>query len=399
VCVLVTSTAHADVTNDRLHTFGDDTAEGADVGEVVGTDFSGFSADSAGTDLTNFLDFQDLSVFGSPTYVDVSSRPGAAPGSLGITFDGVDDSLRNDFGLNRPTDFWDNINFFVNQDFPHNYDTILSHGVQAWAKPDAAGLGQGTLQHIVRDTDDGGGFYISENDTWGLDYDDELFESTLAVDTTGDGWTHLMQLGGLADPVNGKSAAIGALLVDGVAVRATLDVYDSQEQSLSIGSNQAGDGNFYRGELDDLSIFLWGDNTAAPDGPFGQSGQDYGSLNLSEDNDWIKQELASLGVTDAADVDLDGSVDMDDVTAFVSNWLTERLVDDIQVGDWISRQNGDLNYDGIVDLSDWSIVNAANPSLGAAILSSLKGSNVPEPSSLSLLALMGLSMGIVTRRR
>lgn len=396
--------AQAAVTNDRLHSFGDDLAEGASAGGTVGANFTNtngdpFTADSAGVDTTNFLDFQDLQVFGTPTYVDVTSRPGATPGSLGITFDGVDDSLRTDFGLNLPTEFWDNINFFVNQDFPHNYEGILSHGIEVWAKPSASGLGQGTLQHIVRDTDDGGGIYISENDTWGLDYDDELFESNVAVDTSGDGWTHLMQLGGVADPTGGTSAAIGVLLVNGVAVAATDDVYDSAEQVLSVGSNQTGDDNFYTGQLDDLSIFLWGDNSAVADGPLGQSGQDYGALNLSEDNDWIAQELASLGVTDAGDVNVDGTVDLDDVTAFVDNWLSRQLVNDTQVGDWNSRQLGDLNYDGIVDLKDWGILNADNPAAGAAALSALRGSTVPEPSSILLLGLISLAAGVLSRRR
>ncbi|MGI9455348.1 MAG: DNRLRE domain-containing protein, partial [Aeoliella sp.] len=344
---LLASSATANVTNDRNYTLGDDALESAVAGTTLGsagvapgqTLDSGDSGDPAGS-------FIDINVNGDPQYVSVSTRPGAGGSDLGAQFDGVDDSLTTFFSLNRPSDFWDNLTLFPAQDYPFNYDTLLSHGIQLWAKPDAAGLGLGQRQDLITDTDDAGGVYISDSDTWGLFFDEDRIDSGVPVDISGDGWTHLMQLGGVADPVGGTSAAIGVLLVDGVAVAASPDVYNSQEQALSIGSNQAVDGNFYNGVLDDVRIFLWGDNTGVPNGPTGQVGQDYGVLNLAEDNDWIAQELASRGVTDVGDVNLNGVVagdgtgdaSVDDVTAFVDGWLAQRLVNGVQVGDWTSRQ-------------------------------------------------------------
>ena len=99
-----------------------------------------------------------------------------------------------------------------------------------------------------------------------------------------------------------------------------------------------------------------------------------------------------------ADVNLDGQVSgdgtgpaaSDDVRAFVDGWLFRNELNGVLVGDLVTRANGDLNFDGVTDLGDFSILNAANPSMGAAIRNYL----VPEPSGcalglLSLTALLG----------
>jgi len=69
----------------------------------------------------------------------------------------------------------------------------------------------------------------------------------------------------------------------------------------------------------------------------------------------------------------------DDVTAFVSLWLQE------------GGTSADLNADGITDLADWQILNALDPSMGAAMAAALRGEiSVPEPSTALLLAISGL---------
>jgi hypothetical protein len=175
-----------------------------------------------------------------------------------------------------------------------------------------------------------------------------------------------------------------------VAVAASAGSYEDSVTALSIAANQAGDNNFYHGLLDDVHMFLWGDNSAA-------GGMDYGTLNLADDNEWIANQLATLGVTDAADVNLDSDVDNDDVLAFVDGWKSKRVVNGIQVGDWISRQAGDLNWDGIVNIRDAVILDQGLSASGAGSIDFGRllsgGYETPEPSSWALLAIAMLFAG------
>ncbi|WP_146587951.1 alkaline phosphatase family protein [Posidoniimonas polymericola] len=68
----------------------------------------------------------------------------------------------------------------------------------------------------------------------------------------------------------------------------------------------------------------------------------------------------------------------DDVTAFLDNWLVRG------VGGVESRyRRGDLNFDGVTDLSDWALLNKLNPAIGQATLRGLSGM-APEPSAAVL---------------
>ena len=64
-----------------------------------------------------------------------------------------------------------------------------------------------------------------------------------------------------------------------------------------------------------------------------------------------------------------GPQETDDVTAFIALWLQPNTLD--------APNAADLNLDGIADLADWAILNAAEPAMGQAILSQMN--NVPEP--------------------
>ncbi|MEX2306006.1 MAG: alkaline phosphatase family protein [Pirellulales bacterium] len=73
-----------------------------------------------------------------------------------------------------------------------------------------------------------------------------------------------------------------------------------------------------------------------------------------------------------------GPAATDDVTTFVSGWLT------VGGGSIVERYSrGDINFDGITDLSDWAILNRESSSLGAAVM--LRLSNVPEPTTFMLI--------------
>ena len=68
-----------------------------------------------------------------------------------------------------------------------------------------------------------------------------------------------------------------------------------------------------------------------------------------------------------------GAIEDDDVSAFVSLWLQPNTVD--------NPNPADFNLDGIANLSDWAILNAELPQMGAAIRDALA---VPEPPTSAL---------------
>jgi hypothetical protein len=412
--LLAAPLALADVTNDREYLLGDDALENASVGITVGSGPTnaapGRTLDSEGPSGA----FLDIPALGTPTYVTITGRPDGV-GGLGASFDGPGsgDFLQTPASLNAPTDMWDSATFFPPadsiRDFALNYEEIRSHGIQAWVRPNLATLG--VRQDIVIDTPEHG-IFITASNNWGLLFNDFSIDSGSAV--AFDQWTHVMQLAGFEDPDDGRSHRGGALLVNGVAVATSGNVggdsnaqlYSFNEGALSIGSNPAGDANFFNGVIDDVRLFFWGNNQyeTAPPGemnPGNRNGRDWGNLDLAVDNDWIKHQLSTLGVTNRADVNLDGTVNMSDVTAFVSDYGTVRRVNNLQVGDWISRQNGDLNFDGAADLKDAFILHQGL--IGAGFASgldfSLLGSQVPEPATVAQLGLFALLLCASRRRK
>ena len=158
-------------------------------------------------------------------------------------------------------------------------------------------------------------------------------------------------------------------------------------------------GQYFDGAIDDLRLYVFGDNTS-------EGGQDFGTFDLFSDNDWIANQIAQAplnGTLQMGDVNRDGSVTVaGDVTPFVSNWLSQNVLEGwnnelITVGDWNTWAQGDMNLDGRVNLEDWALINAANPAVGAAIASAL--SAVPEPTSMLRATLATLTIGAARRRR
>ncbi|MBN1852136.1 MAG: PEP-CTERM sorting domain-containing protein [Pirellulales bacterium] len=386
--------ASAAITVDRDYRLGDDPYEGAVVDDFVGWATGGDTYDSAGTLAAG--DAQDLTVHGFPTYIDVTGRPMlSGSDTLGIHFTGTD-AL---YGLrwNIPNEVWDSaaINTNAPPYFPHNYDQIYNTGFQLWVRPSSNR--QDVRQDIVTDTSQHGVF-ITENNTWGFLFDGIRMDTGVAV--AFDAWTHVMN--------RSLSGAFGgALYINGIAVAARSIVYDNEETDLCVGSDQVRGDHFFEGDLDNLTFFTWGDNTGVADGPQGQVGQDWGTIGPT-DNAWIAGTLATMGVTDAADVDLDGDVDSGDVTRFLLYWRTTSEVFDFDgggtypVGDWNSRQAADLDFNGVVNLADAHMLHEGLTAagLGGLDYGLLHGGSVPEPGSV-LLILLGLIslVGMLQRRK
>lgn len=436
--VLTSPASEAAPTLDRQYEFGDpgtgDPALGATVseGQPIGFNFGGErrTADETGPGDTNSGDTIDDSGFrdlvipnhpNGPVYTDTSGRPLASPGEFGVKFDGVDDVLFSD-PLNRPDELFVHL-----PDYPFDYTGLAARGLQMWVRPDQSGLNAGARQTIVMDTTEAGGVSITADGNWDQIFDSATDDGDIAatVPVVGDTWYHVMQhIHPSDDPgaprvVPGTATDAGftsVVYVDGVAVSAINDLHDLEQFDsdgrvglLTVGAAEIANadddtetaefGEYFAGAVDDLEVYVFGDNTA-------QGGQDYGSFSLFADNEWIANEIATTvpgGVLQVGDVNRDGDVTIaGDVSAFVAGWLSENRLEgfggeQITVGDWNTWGDGDMNLDGVVDLLDWSLINAANPSVGAAIAARLAA--VPEPASIALVVLGGLLAGATRRRR
>jgi hypothetical protein len=375
--------------DNRFWSFGEDpdNFEGNTLGAVIGSLNTGAAnpnsaVDAAGPNGNYF----DIAVFGNPVYAAVD-RPNAL-GTTAAKFDGDGDYLSHAFSINLPTESWSINGAGVNQ------TGIASHGMQMWVKPDSTK--QNVLQDIITDTPEHG-IYITADNDWGYFYDDVRRDTN--VDVAFDTWSHVMTLAGFQDRVGGHRNGDGVMLVNGVAVGAYFGAAEHDLTPITIGASQDGTTNFYKGLIDNIHMFIWGNNSSfAPPYGGGSAGRDFGTLFLGTDNEWIAAELAALGATDPGDANLDGSVNDSDVALLVNNWGTRRLVGGVQVGDWLSRQDGDLNYDGIVDLDDAYLLNQRLIANGAGALDfSIFGAQVPEPGTWLVLALGGAA--VAARRR
>ena len=368
---LLTGTASATITLDRDYQMGDDDG-GKSAGQVVGTDFSGtlYTFDSAGT-LGNG-DYTDLEVTGTPVYANGMSS------GLSITFDGVNDYLSGE-SLNHPDTMALRLQG-QGTPFPHTYTSIERRGMQMWVMPTNV---NNTKQTIISDTSEHG-IFISENNNWGLKFNGVNLESEAAV--AENQWSH----------VSARTLFFGrfwnALYVDGVAVRASTARYDAtKEENMSIGSELI-DGTaseFFTGAIDNIKMHIEGDNTA-------QGGQDYGTYNIATDNDFIAQYILDNNVTNIADVNMDGTLSgdgtgdaaTDDIAAFIQGWGSDKILNGARVGDLETRLRGDLNWDGVVNASDWFIIRGEYAAAGLPVVSFA----IPEPASISMLLLSGAAL-------
>jgi hypothetical protein len=293
--------------------------------------------------------------------------------------------------------------------------------MQAWAYIDADKLATSEPQTLFWDAQLFGGPQISAEGNWtqanSNHYTDVSNRLPATVPVVPDTWLHVMHhVYNATDPnsprrVSGGSGTNHAAVVyvNGVAVSSNIDnlqanfdyANSGRSGDLIIGAVEGnGDGfrNYFKGTLDDLQMYVFGNNETGTPGNL-LDGENWGAFDLFADNEWIANEIATTvpgGMLAPGDVNKDGEIDSNDVDQFAANWLYQNLQAGAHgtqtVGDWLTWDKGDMNHDGITNLKDAFILHQALASngMGGLDFSSLgSGSQVPEPSSIVLGAALG----------
>jgi hypothetical protein len=415
VAMCVAPTIGWGATPDAIYLFGDNSAlttengaPGVGVGQAVGADAADATLDHAGDPTSTVLEtFRDLVVntavpSSRPVYVNTAALnyPGTNLGStttgIGVHFDGVNDTLGDALGLGWPQQGDD----AFTGDFQDAYSQIFTRIIDGWVRP--ANPNSGSRQDIVNDTYQFG-IHITGSGTWGMNFgstNGEVntfdFDSGVSVASTLDanGWAHVEQRtigsGSAALYVNGELLLVtgdGNPFYHPAAASASGD-----DLEISFGSNLAGDGNFFAGEVDNFRLIIAGDNSG-----FFANGMNYGNVDLSIDNDYIAANVVRGDANGDGLVNGDGTglESVDDVAFFVNHFLHRQLVTDLngaerQIGDITSVTTmADFSGDGITDIRDWFILTqehedaamAASLNLGALLAAK---SSAPEPGTIVL---------------
>jgi hypothetical protein len=363
---------------------GDDPAEGAVTGGPVSVTF-----DSAGAIGQGQL--VDLTAVNTPTYVAITGRPDGV-GGRGIQFNAAQQEYLHGFNLGFPEDSFSAASHHTPTGGNLDYLGISNRGLQFWVRPTST-----AVQTLVMDTNQHG-VRINSNGNFSMRYADIDYESTQSV--VANTWYHV-------EVVRPAGAANGSrMFVNGVAVAAAPDGYNDDWADLTVGTNTAGDDQpspgftggtteFFSGIIDDLKLFVIGTSTSA-------TPVNYGSFNLAVDNEFVASTITGIkGV--AGDVTNDGILNQADKDAFIAGWMDRRLINGIQIGDMVSRGQGDLNLDGITNIHDLLIFQNALSSagLGAITAAELAAGSVPEPTTAILIVFAAVTSPLFrcSRRR
>jgi hypothetical protein len=154
-----------------------------------------------------------------------------------------------------------------------------------------------------------------------------------------------------------------------------------------------GDSDRFRGVVDEMQMFVWGSTYDITTNTVTNLGQ----FNFATDNEYAASHLTGV----AGDVNQSGSFTQADIDTFVANWLSQKLVNNVQVGDMTTILKGDLNFDGITNLSDMAILRGAIAGSGSGSsfdMTALNNLGVPEPATW-LLGALSLAGFVATVRR
>ena len=85
-----------------------------------------------------------------------------------------------------------------------------------------------------------------------------------------------------------------------------------------------------------------------------------------------------------------------DKTAFISGWMKKNIVGGFQIGDMLSRSQGDLNLDGITNIQDLVLIQSALAGAGMGAITA--DQLVPEPTTVVLVLVAAVPLAIRRRR-
>ena len=395
-------------TLDRDYTFGDSSfSENAVAGADVGSaSVNGATRDDAGMPgMNQIIDLLPQgNLFILPKYVAVNDRPDGVSG-LGIEL--------NPLGLEEQylrTGFEEALNFperspssTFSTGGTIDYTVISDRGFSIWAKPSALPTA-GNQASIVMDTNQHGVF-IDDAGNYGMRYADRDYASEIPA-VVGE-WAHLSVVRSFG-PGNGS-----ILYVDGVAAAATTGQYriervvnedtptsnieDLDTSPLVVGGSTGalesvvGNADHFSGIVDDLEMFVMGINSA----------EDFGEYVFENDDRYA----AEFKPSNPVDLTGEGVINFADAQEFAANWRYEKRLtwidnegneSSLVVGDLETRDRGDFNFDGRVDLADWAMLNSASPSTATAAMQLIAGV-IPEPGAAALTVLA--AAGLFARRR
>jgi hypothetical protein len=156
-----------------------------------------------------------------------------------------------------------------------------------------------------------------------------------------------------------------------------------------------GDSDRFRGVVDEMQMFVWGSTYDSSTNTITNLGQ----FSFATDNAYAASHLTGV----PGDVNQSGTFTQADVDDFVVNWQYQKLVNNVQVGDMTTILKGDLNFDGVTNLSDMAILRSAIAGSGSGSsfdLTILNNLGVPEPATwlLGTLSLIGLLATARTKR-
>jgi hypothetical protein len=361
------STASANGTLIRWHKMGEEEG-GVNNGAVTTT------LDSPVPDINGMPDIQplDLNATNTPTYRTITGRPDGGSG-IGIEFAAAQQESLSGLSLNWPQESA----LSDSQGGLYDLAGIADRGFQFWVRPTST-----AVQSLVMDTNQHG-VRIDSNGKFSMRYANQDYESTVTV--VPNTWYHI-------EVVRPNGAASGSrMYINGSAVvvgGTTGDYASDQATNMTVGSNTAGDGEFFSGIIDDLRMFVLGTT---------DNGLNYGSFNFASDNAYAASTVSGIkGV--AGDVTNNGVLDAADKTAFIAGWMSRRLVNGVQIGDMTSRSQGDLNLDGITNIKDLLLLQNALSGAGIGTITPDELVGVPEPATAMLLILATLPLACRRRR-
>lgn len=366
--VSVAAIASANGTLIRWHKMGEE--EGGSNNSAVST-----TLDSPVGVIDGIPDIQalDLNANNTPTYRTISGRPDGV-GGIGIEFAAAQQEYLSGQSLNWP----EQSALSDSQGGLYNLTGIANRGFQFWVRPTST-----AVQSLVMDTNEHG-VRINSNGKFSMRYAGLDYESTLSV--APNTWYHV-------EVVRPSGVGNGSrMYINGNAVAVAVPPNDyaaDQVTNMTVGSNTAGDGEFFSGIIDDLRMFVIG-TSAAP--------YNYGTFAFPADNAYAASPITGIkGI--AGDVSNNGSLGPEDKTAFIAGWMDRRLVNGVQIADMTSRSQGDLNLDGITNIKDLVLLQNALIGAGIGTITADELGGVPEPTTALLVIFAVLPIVISGRRR